>query len=105
MDLAERRDGAPYDDTVSAKHPVALLEEALAEVVGAEIELERPSDPEHGDYATNVALRLAATRGMPPRDLAATIAGDAVTRGVAASAEAAGPGFVNLRVPDRWLAD
>ncbi len=44
---------------------------ALAEAAGAEVELERPSEPAHGDYATNVALRLApsrsARRGSSPR--------------------------------------
>ena len=34
---------------------LARLEEALAEIAGAPVELERPGDPEHGDYATNVA--------------------------------------------------
>jgi len=84
--------------------PVARLAEALAEVAGAPVELERPGDPEHGDYATNVALRLAPTRGRPPRELAAEIGAGATARGLVESAEAAGPGFVNLRVPDAWIA-
>jgi arginyl-tRNA synthetase len=84
--------------------PVSRLAEALSDIAGAEVEIERPSDPEHGDYATNVALQLAATRGKPPRELAAEIAEAAVERGVVESAEAAGPGFVNLHVPDAWLA-
>jgi arginyl-tRNA synthetase len=105
MNLDERRDAAPTMPSVSAEHPVSRLEAALSELAGAEVELERPSDPEHGDYATNVALRLAATRGKPPRELAAELAAEAVERGVVASADAAGPGFVNLRVADAWLAD
>ncbi|MDX6517333.1 MAG: hypothetical protein QOF50_179, partial [Gaiellaceae bacterium] len=36
---------------------VARLEAELSELAGAEVELERPSDPAHGDYATNAALR------------------------------------------------
>ncbi len=90
---------------MTAPHPVSRLTEALSELAGAEVTLERPSDPEHGDYATNVALRLAATRGRPPRELAAEIAAEAVERGLVESAEAAGPGFVNLHVPDAWLAE
>lgn len=86
------------------KDPVVRLAEALADIAGAPVELERPADPEHGDYATNVALRLAPTRGRPPREIAADIAAEAVARGAAASAEPAGPGFVNLRVSDEWLA-
>jgi arginyl-tRNA synthetase len=83
--------------------PVARLEDALAEVAGAPVELERPNDADHGDYATNVALRLAPTQGRPPRDIAAGIAAEAVERGLAETAEAAGPGFVNLHVSDAWL--
>jgi arginyl-tRNA synthetase len=83
--------------------PVARLAGALADIAGAPVELERPADPEHGDYATNVALRLAPARRRAPRDLAAEIAAEAVSRGAASSAETAGPGFVNLRVADAWL--
>ncbi|MDH4103733.1 MAG: arginine--tRNA ligase [Thermoleophilia bacterium] len=85
--------------------PVSRLAEALTGIAGAPVELERPGDAEHGDYATNVALRLAPTRRRPPLDLAAEIAGDAVQRGLVTAAEPAGPGFVNLRVSDAWLAD
>jgi arginyl-tRNA synthetase len=81
------------------------LEEALAEIAGAPVELERPGDPDHGDYATNVALRLAPTRGRAPRDLAADIAAEAVRTGLVEAAEPAGPGFVNLHLSDAWLGD
>ena len=87
-----------------ARDPVAHLESALGAIVGAPVELERPGDPEHGDYATNVALRLAPARGKAPRDLAAEIAEHALQRGLVTAAEPAGPGFVNLRVSDEWLA-
>jgi arginyl-tRNA synthetase len=89
---------------VARQDPVSTLAGSLAEVAGASVELERPAEPEHGDYATNVALRLAATRAKPPRELAAEIAAEAVERGLVASAEAAGPGFVNLHVSDDWVA-
>ena len=84
--------------------PVARLAGALSEIAGTPVELERPADPDHGDYATNVALRLAPGRGQAPRELASELAAAAVARGAVASAEAAGPGFVNLRVSDKWLA-
>ena len=83
---------------------VARLASALAEIAGAPVELERPADPAHGDYATNVALRLAPSRRRAPRELAAEIAEEAAARGSVASAEVAGPGFVNLHVSDEWLA-
>jgi arginyl-tRNA synthetase len=84
---------------------VARLADALTKVAGAPVELERPADAEHGDYATSVALRLAPTRRRAPRDLAAAIAAEALERGLVEAAEPAGPGFVNLRVSDAWLGD
>jgi arginyl-tRNA synthetase len=90
---------------VQTSDPVSRLAEGLAEVAGSPVELERPGDPTHGDYATNVALRLAPSKKRPPRDLAAEIAAAALDRGLADGAEPAGPGFVNLRVSDAWLAD
>ncbi len=85
--------------------PVSRLAEALTGIAGAPVALERPGEAEHGDYATNVALRLAPTRNRPPREVADEIAADALARGLVAAAETAGPGFVNLRVTDQWLAE
>ncbi|WP_098960779.1 arginine--tRNA ligase [Pseudonocardia sp. N23] len=67
---------------------------ALPDDVG----VERPRNPEHGDYATNVALRTAKKAGVPPRDLATWLAEALVARDGVASAEIAGPGFINLRL-------
>ncbi len=89
---------------MAALDPVSRLADALSEVAGADVALERPAEADHGDYATNVALRLAATRRRPPRDLAAEIAAAAVEGGLAETAEEAGPGFVNLHVSDEWIA-
>jgi len=83
----------------------ARLEEALAGIAGAPVELERPGDAEHGDYATNVALRLAGALRRPPLEIADKIAAAAVEGGLAERAEAAPPGFVNLHVSDAWLAE
>ena len=47
---------------------------ALAVEVPAEVVIERPKNPEHGDYATNVALRLAKPAGRPPREVAELLA-------------------------------
>ena len=60
--------------------------------------MERPRNPEHGDYATNVALRTAKKAGVPPRDLAGWLAEALAGRDGIASAEVAGPGFINLRL-------
>ena len=85
--------------------PVARLAGALTEIAGFAVTLERPSDAEHGDYATNVALKLAGLQQRPPREIADEIAAAIVERGIAERAESAGPGFVNLWVGDAWVAD
>ena len=84
--------------------PVRALAAALAGATGAELELERPGEPEHGDYATNVALQLAGTRRQAPREIAAEIAQAAAGLEVVERAEVAGPGFVNLFLRDEWFA-
>jgi arginyl-tRNA synthetase len=84
--------------------PVRTLAAALADVAGAELELERPGEPEHGDYATNVALQLTGARRRPPREIAAEIAEAATGLEAVERAEVAGPGFVNLFLRDEWFA-
>jgi len=83
--------------------PVKALAAELAAAAGAELELERPAEPEHGDYATNVALRLAGTRRKPPREIAAEIAEAAAGLPAIERTEVAGPGFVNLFLEDEWF--
>ncbi len=77
----------------------------LAESLGPGVELERPSDPGHGDYATNAALKLAGARRRPPRELAAELAEQATKLPHVERAEIAGPGFVNLFLEDAWFAE
>jgi arginyl-tRNA synthetase len=62
------------------------------------VNVERPRNPEHGDYATNLALQLGKKVGVNPRELAGWLA-DALNKvdGIAGT-EVAGPGFVNLRI-------
>jgi arginyl-tRNA synthetase len=71
-----------------------LDEAALPPDVG----VERPRNPEHGDYATNVALRTAKKAGVPPRELAGWLAEALANTDGIASVEIAGPGFLNLRL-------
>ena len=60
------------------------------------IELDRPKNPDHGDFATNVALQLARRLGRKPHETAEAIVA-ALDRGDdLARAEVAGPGFINL---------
>ena len=84
---------------------VEKLAAALASAAGAELELERPGDPAHGDYATSAALRLAPARKRAPRELAEELAAAAAALPDVDRAEVAGPGFVNLFVADSWYGE
>ncbi|MEF8816372.1 MAG: arginine--tRNA ligase [Salinibacter sp.] len=73
-----------------------------------DIELEEPDRPEHGDLATNTALRLASVLGDNPRSIADTLAEQLRERVDPArikSVEVAGPGFVNVRFAQDYLFD
>jgi arginyl-tRNA synthetase len=76
-----------------------LDEHALdAAALPATVTVERPRNPEHGDYATNVALQLGKKVGANPRELAGWLAAALADADGIASAEVAGPGFVNMRL-------
>jgi arginyl-tRNA synthetase len=84
---------------------VSRLEARLSELAGAPVEVERPNDPEHGDYATNVAMQLAPQRKRPPRELGEELAAAAGELDEVERAEVAGPGFVNLWLAPAWYGD
>jgi len=86
-------------DLVRASAAEVLARRGLdAAALPDDVGIERPRNPEHGDYATNVALRTAKKAGVPPRDLATWLAEELAGKGGIASAEIAGPGFINLRL-------
>ena len=89
----------------TAGNAVARLAARLSDIASAPVEIERPDDPTHGDYATNVALRTAPQRKRPPRELAGELAERAQELEEIERAEVAGPGFLNLWVTTGWLAD
>lgn len=62
------------------------------------VTVERPRNPEHGDYATNLALQLGKKVGANPRELAGWLASALLDKDGIAAADVAGPGFVNLRI-------
>ncbi|KLO27627.1 arginyl-tRNA synthetase [Mycolicibacter heraklionensis] len=66
--------------------------------IPATVTVERPRNPEHGDYATNLALQLGKKVGANPRELAGWLAEALAQADGIAAAEIAGPGFVNLRI-------
>jgi len=73
--------------------------------VPAEVHVERPKVREHGDYATNVALRLAKAAGKPPREVAELIAARLRETDGIAKVEVAGPGFLNLTLAEGALGE
>ncbi|KUL40715.1 arginine--tRNA ligase [Actinoplanes awajinensis] len=60
--------------------------------------LERPRNPEHGDYASTLALQLGKKVGVAPRELAAALAEELGRRDGIKTVEIAGPGFLNIRL-------
>lgn len=65
------------------------------------VTIERPRNPEHGDYATNVALQTASRLGVGAHDLAGWLAEALREQDMLSSVEIAGPGFLNLRLSSR----
>lgn len=64
----------------------------------SDVVLERPKNRDHGDWATSIALKLAKTLGMSPRDLAASFVDDLRAIDGVAEVQIAGPGFINIRL-------
>jgi arginyl-tRNA synthetase len=62
------------------------------------VTVERPRNPEHGDYATNIAMQVAKKAGVAPRDLAGWLAEALTAHESIVSVDVAGPGFLNLRL-------
>ncbi|GIJ78173.1 arginine--tRNA ligase [Micromonospora phaseoli] len=60
--------------------------------------VERPRNPDHGDYAVTLALQLSKKVGLPPRELAAALAAHLGRAPGIKSVEIAGPGFLNIRL-------
>ncbi|HJS91607.1 MAG TPA: arginine--tRNA ligase [Steroidobacteraceae bacterium] len=82
-----------------------LLARAVASLVGGVLPeppppgalvLERTRDPQHGDFATNAALRLAKPAGLKPRELAQKIVAALPASPLVARTEIAGAGFINF---------
>lgn len=97
-------------DTLNAAI-TAALEAAIADgrlrlAAPPKVLVERPRDPSHGDWATNVALVSAKEAGLPPREIAELLAADLRERlaDVAEAVEIAGPGFINIRLTQGVMA-
>ncbi|MFL5946471.1 MAG: arginine--tRNA ligase [Gaiellaceae bacterium] len=84
---------------------VTRLAARLSELAGAPAHLERPQDPTHGDFATNVALQSAPQHRRVPREFASELAEQAAHLDEVERAEVAGPGFVNLWMTPAWVGE
>jgi arginyl-tRNA synthetase len=98
MSLADRVRAAIASELESMARAGEL---PAASLDGAGWTVERPKRAEHGDLATNVAMALAKQAGRPPRAVAESLVRSLDGSDVVASAEVAGPGFVNLRIHPR----
>ena len=79
-----------------------LLRQALSSVAPAAadtpIHLERPRDPSHGDFATNLAMQLAKALKKNPREIAQQLVRELPPASLVQAAEIAGAGFINFRL-------
>jgi len=91
---------------------VAMVEQAFVEAQKSEllpsmampeIVLERPQNPEHGDYAAPLPLKLARAARMDPLDIAQRLAGLMQCPAECARIEVAPPGFINFSLKSGWL--
>ena len=67
--------------------------------------IERPQNPEHGDYASSFPLKLARATGAKPMAIAEDLVGFMATRPEIDSIVAAPPGFINYTLKSDWLAN
>jgi arginyl-tRNA synthetase len=77
----------------------------LRAAIGERARLERPPQPDFGDYSTNAAMLRAPTEGKPPREVAAALAGELRERlgDDVERVDVAGPGFLNLFMSEGWF--
>ncbi len=89
----------------------ADVQGSLPDVVAGErpqVEVERPGNPDHGDLATNLAMKLARPMRRSPLQIAEVLAAslrEAPASSAVAEAAVAPPGFLNLRLSPAWLED
>src|SRR5947207_7230387 len=103
-----------YDPGMIRHELRRLLEEAVERAMAAgdlprvalpDISLEHPPNPELGDYATPLALKMARGVGRPPLEVAGAITAHVQPEASIAAVETARPGFINLHLAAEWLQD
>jgi arginyl-tRNA synthetase len=91
---------AELADTVVAAIHAAVDAGELAVPVPDSVVIERPKNRDHGDYATNAALKLAKPAGRSPREVAEILAVRLREAPEISAVDIAGPGFLNLKLSD-----
>ncbi len=89
-----------------SQHLTELAAATLQETLGLDERpdpLLRAANPQHGDYQLNAAMALGKKLGRKPRDIAEEAAVGLRALDAVASAEVAGPGFINLRLRPSWV--
>jgi len=90
---------AQLAETVRAAALAALAERGVdPAVLPGAVSVQRPRNPDHGDYASTVALQIARRAGLAPHELAQAVAAWLARDPAIRSAEVAGPGFLNIRL-------
>ncbi|ADG77859.1 Arginine--tRNA ligase OS=Tsukamurella paurometabola (strain ATCC 8368 / DSM / CCUG 35730 / CIP 100753 / JCM 10117 / KCTC 9821 / NBRC 16120 / NCIMB 702349/ NCTC 13040) OX=521096 GN=argS PE=3 SV=1 [Tsukamurella paurometabola] len=90
---------ADLSELLHATATTVLTERGLdVSVLPERVTVERPRNPEHGDYATNLAMQVAKKAGVNPRDLATWLAEALASADGIDEATIAGPGFLNIRL-------
>ncbi len=80
------------------QHAVDQLLKENGVEAGIQVQLTRPKQKEHGDYAANVAMSLAGRLNRAPRTVAEMILSSVEWPDAVAGTEIAGPGFINIRL-------
>ncbi len=92
-------------ELVDAAAKAAQAAGEIPSVVLPQPTVERPSRPEHGDYASNLPLQLSRAARQNPMQLAEVISKHVSGHEAVGEVSFAAPGFINIRLADAWLAN
>ncbi len=102
------------DNTVRLKETITdIIKQAISTAQAAdqlpvvtlpEIVIERPQNPDHGDYASSIPLKLARAMGDKPLNIAQRIVDNIRPSDEIAEVNVAPPGFINFKLKESWLA-
>ncbi|MCB0203872.1 MAG: arginine--tRNA ligase [Anaerolineae bacterium] len=95
------------DDLISLIQQAALKAQATGDIPIfslPDVVIERPKNPEHGDYSTNVAMQSARLAKMAPVKIAEALIAHFPAAAFIGKVDLAHPGFINFTLSDSWLA-